>query len=104
MLTIVRITVIRGTTDCRPVSIPSILGGVDYGEVVGRRKGRLYASRRGYSHDLACRSHMTVDLVSLQSGVGAHRVFAGPGSQSMIKHEAPSRAFDGGGVPLRCRR
>ena len=34
-------------------------------------------------------SHMTIDLVSLQSRDGARRVFAGPGSQSITKREAP---------------
>ena len=39
--------------------------------------------------DLACHSHMTIDLASLQSRDGARRVFAGRGSKSITKREAP---------------
>ena len=41
------------------------------------------------THNLACLSHMTIDLASLQSRNGARRVFAGPDSQSITKREAP---------------
>ena len=43
----------------------------------------------GVLNNLACHSHMTIDLASLQSRDGARRVFAGPGSQSTTKREAP---------------
>ena len=45
----------------------------------------------GCTHDHACHSHQTIDLASLQSRDGARRVFAGPGSHSITKREAPWR-------------
>lgn len=42
--------------------------------VVGRGRGR----ERGCTHNLECHIRQTVDIVSLRSRGGAHRVFAGP--------------------------
>ena len=36
------------------------------------------------THNLACLSHMTIDLASLQSRNGARRVFAGPGGDDRV--------------------
>ena len=43
----------------------------------------------GCTHDHAYHSHQAIDLASLQSRDGARRVFAGPGSHSITKREAP---------------
>ena len=40
----------------------------------------LYVCVGGCTHNLACHSHTTIDLASLQSRNGARRLFAGPGS------------------------
>lgn len=36
----------------------------------------------GYTNDIACCSHRTIDLASLESWDEARQVLAGPGSQS----------------------
>ena len=61
-------------------------------QIVELQSGGVTIQRRGGGdvlNNLACHSHMTIDLASLQSQDGARRVFAGPGSQSITKREAP---------------
>ena len=48
---------------------------IDHASLARRRRGE------GGTHNLACHSHMTIDLASLQSWDGARRVFARTGGE-----------------------